>query len=90
MTQYDVQVVPKKLLTEFLELCWETRIFGHSGRKWPKLTQTVQDNLDGPNWSKNLASQSSHQNSIANLFLGAACTKKKHKTGDDEEENGGK
>ena len=75
MTQYDVQGVQKKLLTEFLELCWETRILGHSGPKWPKLTQKFQDNLDGLNWSKNLVSQSRHQNSVANFFWGAACVK---------------
>ena len=70
MTQYDVQGVPKKLLTEFWEPCWETRILGHSSPKVPKLIQTVQYNLDGPDWFKNLVSQSSHQNSVANFFWG--------------------
>ena len=48
---------------------------GHSSPKWPKLIQTVQYNLDGPDWFNNLVSQSSHQNSVANFFGGAACMK---------------
>ena len=50
------------------KLHWVEQIFlGRRGQRWPKLAKTVQNNLDGQKWSKNLLSEFCSQNS-ANLF----------------------
>ena len=51
---------------------WDTRFLGHSGPESRKLAQTVQDNLDGPKWLKNLAFLHRPLNSVSNFF-GTPC-----------------
>ena len=55
------------LLTKYLELCRETIFWGQTAPNWSKMIQRgqlVQDNLDGPKWSKDLVSQHRSQNSL--------------------------
>ena len=78
----DVQGVLKKLLTESWELCWVIRYLGPCVPKWSywaKLAQTVKDNLNGPNWSKDLVSQHCPQNFVSNFF-GIPCTRQRNTT----------
>ena len=53
-----LQGVPKKV--SFGQSCPKVV---QSGPKYPKLAKTVNDNLDGPKWSKNIVSQLFPKNS---------------------------
>ena len=56
-----LQGAPKKVSSRVLNAMFGDQIIGpklpQSSPKYPKLAKTVQDNLDGPKWSKNLVSQ---------------------------------
>ena len=61
---------PKQVAYRILRTVLGNQIFGsmQCRPKLPTLAQTVQDNLDGPRWSKDLFSQHGPQNSVRNFF----------------------
>ena len=66
-TNIYIQGWPKKASNQMRAILGQR---AQSGPKWPKMAQTVQENLDGPKWSENLVSQHHAQNSVLATFFG--------------------